>query len=79
MGLVPKVMLDNYSTAWIIRSSVTDPVRPIVRVDDAQGTIIDLRRSNRSIEAPLEDDRRRRRLNKIRTGQRFVEAHGATW
>ncbi|MGN6135153.1 MAG: HD-GYP domain-containing protein [Aureliella sp.] len=61
-----KVELDDSRTATILRSSRTDPLRPIVRIDDASESIIDLRRSKLNVIRPAIDTEfpHRRRLPK---------------
>lgn len=60
------VQLDDMRTATILRSSRTDPLRPIVQINDGSETIIDLRRSKLYVARPaLEPDfPHRRRLPK---------------
>ncbi len=61
-----KVELDDKRSATILRSSGTDPLRPIVRIDDGSDTIIDLRHSELYVARPLvePDFPHRRRLPK---------------
>lgn len=51
-GVGSKVLLDDSRTATILRSSRSDPLRPIVRIDDGSETIIDLRRSKLNVARP---------------------------
>lgn len=61
-----KVQLDDSRTATVLRSSRSDPLRPIVRIDDASGAIVDLRTSHLHVTRPLLDPGfpHRRRLPK---------------
>lgn len=61
-----RVQLDDSRTATILRSSRTDPLRPIVCLDDGSDTIIDLRRSKVNIARPALEPNfpHRRRLPK---------------
>ncbi len=60
-----KVELDDQRTATVLRSTRTDPLRPIVRLDDSS-EIIDLRTSDLSIARPMLEPEfpHRRRLAK---------------
>jgi HD-GYP domain-containing protein (c-di-GMP phosphodiesterase class II) len=61
-----RVQLDDSRTATVLRSSRSDPLRPIVRIDDASDAIIDLRVSHLNVTRPLLDPAfpHRRRLPK---------------
>lgn len=61
-----KVELDDHRSATVLRSSGTDPLRPIIRIDDGSDTIIDLRHSENFIARPIvePDFPHRRRLPK---------------
>lgn len=61
-----RVQLDDAQTATVLRSSRTDPLRPIVRIDNEHETIIDLRRSHLNVARPMIDPDcpHRRRLPK---------------
>jgi len=61
-----KVLLDDSRTATVMRSSRTDPLRPIIRVDDGTESIIDLRRTKLNVARPTLDPAfpHRRRLPK---------------
>jgi HD-GYP domain-containing protein (c-di-GMP phosphodiesterase class II) len=61
-----KVELDDQRTATVLRSSGSDPLRPIVRVDDGSDTIIDLRHSELYVTKPVTEPAfpHRRRLPK---------------
>ncbi|MGN6546812.1 MAG: HD-GYP domain-containing protein [Aureliella sp.] len=50
-----RVELDNAQTATVLRSSRTDPMRPIIRFDDQPQTIIDLTRSHLNVARPMLD------------------------
>jgi hypothetical protein len=50
-----RVGLDEAQTATILRSSRTDPLRPIVRIDNEHETIIDLRSSHLNVARPMLD------------------------
>lgn len=61
-----KVELDDHRSATVLRSSGTDPLRPIIRIDDGSDTIIDLRHSENYVARPIvePDFPHRRRLPK---------------
>ncbi len=50
-----RVVLDDKSTAVVLRSSRSDPMRPVVRLDGTQARIIDLRTSKNYILGPVVD------------------------
>ncbi len=60
-----QVILDNKRLATVLRSSRTDPLRPIVQMND-DGNVIDLRESERFIDGPVQDanEPQRRRLSR---------------
>lgn len=47
-----RVVLDDHTEATVLRSSRSDPLRPVVRLDGVQSRIIDLRDSSNFIAAP---------------------------
>ena len=49
------VILNDDSTATVLRSSRSDPMRPVVRMDDAKARIVDLRNSNNFVRSPSID------------------------
>lgn len=61
-----KVELDDHRSATVLRSSGSDPLRPIIRIDDGSETIIDLRHSENFVARPIlePDFPHRRRLPK---------------
>lgn len=50
-----KVELDDSTIATVLRSSKTDPLRPIVRLDDGSESIIDMRKSHLNISCPVQE------------------------
>lgn len=47
-----RVLLDDATEATVLRSSRSDPLRPVIRTDGPQSRIVDLRHSNNFILAP---------------------------
>lgn len=62
-----RVVLDDQSIATVLRSSRSDPLRPIVRREGAQPSIVDLRKSDHFIEAPAVDSGIPNRRRLLRT------------
>ncbi|MFO1064576.1 MAG: HD domain-containing phosphohydrolase [Pirellulales bacterium] len=52
-----KVELDDRSIGTILRSTYTDPVRPIVSIQGDRPRIIDLREGGRTVVKPITDER----------------------
>lgn len=50
-----KVQLSDSRTATILRSSGSDPLRPIIRIHDGNKTIIDMRHSKLNVMRPMLD------------------------
>lgn len=50
-----KVELDDSTVATVLRSSKTDPLRPIVRLDDGSQSIIDMRKTHLHIARPIQE------------------------
>ena len=64
-GIGTRVMLDDNSLGEVIRSTETDALRPVIRLDDKHGSVIDLRHSSTAIrEASLSDTDPRRRIKR---------------
>ncbi len=65
-----RVELDDTNTATVLRSSLTDAICPIVRVDSGEQPIVDLRKSPRCIVRPLpEVSGKRKRLPKSKLSE----------
>lgn len=50
-----RIELDDAQTATVLRSTLTDPLRPVVRLDNEHKTIIDLRSSHLNVARPMLD------------------------
>ncbi|MCC6511941.1 MAG: hypothetical protein IT423_22780 [Pirellulaceae bacterium] len=48
-----KVELDDHRSATVLRSTRTDPLRPIIRIDDESNAIVDLRHSDHYVSRPI--------------------------
>ncbi len=62
-----RVMLEDRTPATILRSSRSDPLRPIVRLDGPEQKILDLRNSETWIQAPAVDPELPGRRRLLRT------------